>query len=385
MHIKHLNLVNVRNYSSVDISLKPGTNLLIGGNGEGKTTLVESIIYSSLLKSHRVSSFIPMIQKGKTQALVRTLAGFQDRENLIEVELNIDSPNRAKVNRSDLARPREILGYIKTVFFTPEDRELVAGDPSDRRNFLDDLMLQFSPRLLATQSEYDRALKQRNSLLKTSRNLPKDSPGLSTLYAWDESLVKLGSEIIAQRFELVEKIKPLVTQIYKQISGDERQAEIALVTSVLSSGLDVDEEEAVLTTTDRQWISEKFQARLEELRPRELERGITLVGPHRDDLKLMLGEFPAKGYISYGEGWSYAIALKLASAQLLRTESQSGDPILILDDVFSSLDDMRLQGLMNLISDYEQVIITDAIRGNQTLFDSCSIFEIKDGQVTQLQ
>jgi len=385
MHIKHLNLVNVRNYSSVDISLKPGTNLLIGGNGEGKTTLVESIIYSSLLKSHRVSSFIPMIQKGKTQALVRTLAGFQDRENLIEVELNIDSPNRAKVNRSDLARPREILGYIKTVFFTPEDRELVAGDPSDRRNFLDDLMLQFSPRLLATQSEYDRALKQRNSLLKTSRNLPKDSPGLSTLYAWDESLVKLGSEIIAQRFELVEKIKPLVTQIYKQISGDERQAEIALVTSVLSSGLDVDEEEAVLTTTDRQWIAEKFQARLEELRPRELERGITLVGPHRDDLKLMLGEFPAKGYISYGEGWSYAIALKLASAQLLRTESQSGDPILILDDVFSSLDDMRLQGLMNLISDYEQVIITDAIRGNQTLFDSCSIFEIKDGQVTQLQ
>ena len=385
MHIKHLNLVNVRNYSSVDISLKPGTNLLIGGNGEGKTTLVESIIYSSLLKSHRVSSFIPMIQKGKTQALVRALAGFQDRENLIEVELNIDSPNRAKVNRSDLTRPREILGYIKTVFFTPEDRELVAGDPSDRRNFLDDLMLQFSPRLLATQSEYDRALKQRNSLLKTSRNLPKDSPGLSTLYAWDESLVKLGSEIIAQRFELVEKIKPLVTQIYKQISGDERQAEIALVTSVLSSGLDVDEEEAVLTTTDRQWISEKFQARLEELRPRELERGITLVGPHRDDLKLMLGEFPAKGYISYGEGWSYAIALKLASAQLLRTESQSGDPILILDDVFSSLDDMRLQGLMNLISDYEQVIITDAIRGNQTLFDSCSIFEIKDGQVTQLQ
>ncbi len=385
MHIKHLNLVNVRNYSSVDISLKPGTNLLIGGNGEGKTTLVESIIYSSLLKSHRVSSFIPMIQKGKTQALVRALAGFQDRENLIEVELNIDSPNRAKVNRSDLARPREILGYIKTVFFTPEDRELVAGDPSDRRNFLDDLMLQFSPRLLATQSEYDRALKQRNSLLKTSRNLPKDSPGLSTLYAWDESLVKLGSEIIAQRFELVEKIKPLVTQIYKQISGDERQAEIALVTSVLSSGLDVDEEEAVLTTTDRQWIAEKFQARLEELRPRELERGITLVGPHRDDLKLMLGEFPAKGYISYGEGWSYAIALKLASAQLLRTESQSGDPILILDDVFSSLDDMRLQGLMNLISDYEQVIITDAIRGNQTLFDSCSIFEIKDGQVTQLQ
>lgn len=385
MHIKHLNLVNVRNYSSVDISLKPGTNLLIGGNGEGKTTLVESIIYSSLLKSHRVSSFIPMIQKGKTQALVRALAGFQDRENLIEVELNIDSPNRAKVNRSDLTRPREILGYIKTVFFTPEDRELVAGDPSDRRNFLDDLMLQFSPRLLATQSEYDRALKQRNSLLKTSRNLPKDSPGLSTLYAWDESLVKLGSEIIAQRFELVEKIKPLVTQIYKQISGDERQAEIALVTSVLSSGLDVDEEEAVLTTTDRQWIAEKFQARLEELRPRELERGITLVGPHRDDLKLMLGEFPAKGYISYGEGWSYAIALKLASAQLLRTESQSGDPILILDDVFSSLDDMRLQGLMNLISDYEQVIITDAIRGNQTLFDSCSIFEIKDGQVTQLQ
>jgi DNA replication and repair protein RecF len=326
-----------------------------------------------------------MIQKGKTQALVRALAGFQDRENLVEIEINTDGPNRAKVNRSDLARPKEILGYIRTVFFTPEDRELVAGDPSDRRNFLDDLMLQFSPRLLATQSEYDRALKQRNSLLKTSRNLPKDSPGLSTLYAWDESLIKLGSEIIAQRFELVEKIKPLVREIYKQISEDDRPADIAVVTSVLSSGLDVDEDQAVLTTTDREWIADKFRARLEELRPRELERGITLVGPHRDDLKLMLGEFPAKGYISYGEGWSYAIALKLASAQLLRTESQSGDPVLILDDVFSSLDDKRLQGLMNLIADYEQVIITDAIRGNQSLFDQCSIFEIKGGEVTQVQ
>lgn len=385
MHIKHLNLVNVRNYSSVDISLKPGVNLLIGGNGQGKTTLVEAVIYASLLRSHRVAGYLPMIQKGKTQALVRALAGFQDRENLVEIEINTDGPNRAKVNRSDLARPKEILGYIRTVFFTPEDRELVAGDPSDRRNFLDDLMLQFSPRLLATQSEYDRALKQRNSLLKTSRNLPKDSPGLSTLYAWDESLIKLGSEIIAQRFELVEKIKPLVREIYKQISEDDRPADIAVVTSVLSSGLDVDEDQAVLTTTDREWIADKFRARLEELRPRELERGITLVGPHRDDLKLMLGEFPAKGYISYGEGWSYAIALKLASAQLLRTESQSGDPVLILDDVFSSLDDKRLQGLMNLIADYEQVIITDAIRGNQSLFDQCSIFEIKGGEVTQVQ
>ncbi|MBU6144796.1 MAG: DNA replication and repair protein RecF, partial [Acidobacteria bacterium] len=307
-----------------------------------------------------------------------------ERENLVELELNSETKNRAKVNRSDTSSPREILGYINTVSFTPEDSRIIHDDPSDRRAFIDQLLIQFTPRLAAVFGDYERALKQRNSLLKSSRGLPKNSPGLSTLDAWDESLIEHGAEIISQRFELATKLAPYLSAAYKSISEDNREATLTVVSTVLSEGNDVDGEQQAVTTPDRKLIAEKFKERLIELRSKELERGVTLVGPHRDELKLMLGEYPAKGYISYGEAWSFAVSLKLASAELLRAEAQAGDPILILDDVFSSLDDQRLERLLDLVSNYEQVIITDAIRGKQESFQSATRFLIAEGMVTQL-
>jgi len=383
MHIKHLNLVNFRNYDSIDISLQPGINLLTGDNGAGKTSLVEAILYSSTLTAPRYGSYVPMIKYKSDQAIIRALARFGEKENLIEIELNREAKNKAKVNRSDLSRARDAIGYISTVSFTPDDSRIVHDDPSDRREFLDQLLVQFTPRLAGVFSDYERVLKQRNSLLKTSRNLPKDSPGLSTLEAWDDSLVKLGAEIISERLALVKKLNPLLAKCYRQISSDDRVAQVSSLSTVFADGFDADSLTEI-QDIDRNTIEEIFRKKLSELRPRELERGVTLVGPQRDDLKLMLGDYPAKGYISYGEAWSFAISLKLASAELLRAEARAGDPILILDDVFSSLDDNRLERLLDMVSDYEQVIITDAIRGKQSSFDSAARYLISDGKVALL-
>lgn len=381
MHIKHLNLINFRNYDSVDLKLEPGINLITGHNGAGKTSLVEAIVYASTLTAPRHGTYIPMIKMGQSQSIVRALARFAEKENLIEIELNRENKNKSRVNRSELSRPRDVVGYINTVCFTPDDARIVHDDPSDRRDFIDQLLIQFTPRLAGVFSDYERVLKQRNSLLKTSRNLPKDSPGLSTLEAWDESLVKLGSEIIHERIELVRNLNPHLVKCYKTISLDHRVASVSVVSSVIAS--DSDEDLVEVENLSRGEIEDLFRQRLLMLRPKELERGLTLVGPQRDDLKLMLGDFPAKGFISYGEAWSFAISLKLASAILLREQARAGDPILILDDVFSSLDDSRLARLLDMVSDYEQVIITDAIRGAQPVFEIANRIHIDSGKVIE--
>jgi len=383
MQIKHLNLVNFRNYESVDIAFQPGVNLLLGGNGQGKTSIVEAIIYCSSLVGPRYGGYQSMIKLGNEKALVRALARYLDKEFLVELELNHTDKNRAKVNKGDVPTPRSVLGYVKTIHFTPEDSRIVHDDPQDRRDFIDQLIIQLSPRFAAIFSDYERALKQRNSLLKNIRTLSSASM-IETLEAWNQSLIGFGSQIIAKRYDVATKLSPYLEAAYKKISGDQRLATISSVSSIFSSESENSTDYAAVTTADEKIIAELFSRQLAHLQPRELERGYTLVGPHRDELKLMLGEYPAKGFISYGEAWLFAVSLKLASAELLRAESQSGDPVLILDDVFSSLDDDRLQRLMDLISGYEQVIITDAIRGKLPVFENITRFEIFDGKVRQL-
>lgn len=378
MHVKHLNLVNFRNYNSVDIKFAPGINILVGRNGQGKTNLVEAINYLAALSSHRVNGYLPLIKKNSSQALIRLLAGFADRENLIELELNVEESNRARINKSSVSRVRDILGYLQSVIFSPEDLEIVKGDPSNRRDFLDQLLIQFSPRLAAVLSDYDRVLRQRNTLLKTSRNLPKESAGLSTLDAWDEQLVELGSEIILQRIMLVNKLLPHLDAAYKMIAEEKNDPSMVIKTSVLGNNID-DEIEAA--NFDKQAIIESFRNKLASSRPKELERGVSLIGPHRDDLYLTLGELPAKGFISHGETWSFALALKLASANLLRNESVAGDPVLILDDVFAELDSVRRARLIDLIASYEQVIITAAVREDIPAGINATMFSIRDGKV----
>jgi len=341
--------------------LNPGINLLVGRNGQGKTNLAEAIFYAATLNSHRVTGYLPLIRQGESKAIVRVLARFEDRENLIELELNNEGSNRARINKSETQRVRDVLGYVNAIIFSPEDLDIVKRDPANRRAFMDELIVQLIPRMAGVFSDYERVLKQRNTLLRSAKNMTSSPSGLSTLDSWDQSLVKIGSEIISARYELSQRILPHIKSSYSAIADEKNDPTIILKTSILTADVEVDDEGRHLQTGDRSEIEQIFHQRLATLRTKEIERGITLVGPHRDDLVLLLGDLPAKGYISQGESWSYALSLKLASAELIRKEARAGDPILILDDVFAELDSTRRSRLAALVADNEQVIITAAV------------------------
>ncbi|MFM2277518.1 MAG: hypothetical protein RIT12_914 [Actinomycetota bacterium] len=361
MHVKHLTLSNFRNYSTVELPLATGINLLVGKNGQGKTNLAEAIFYAATLGSHRVSGYLPLIKQGESKAIIRLLARFEDRENLLELELNTEGANRARINNYDASRVRDILGYVNAVIFSPEDLDIVKRDPSNRRVFIDELIVQLTPRMAGVYTDYERVLKQRNSLLKSARNLTASASGLSTLESWDQSLIRIGSEIVSARFDITSRLIPFLQEAYSAIADEKNDPSIKMKSSLSSNDVDSDSPDAFLTTGDREEIEKLFQQRLADVRNKELERGITLVGPHRDDLLLLLGTLPAKGYISHGESWSYALALKLASADLIRKDARAGDPVLILDDVFAELDSTRRSRLAALVSHNEQVIITAAV------------------------
>lgn len=379
MHVKHLTLGNFRNYETVELPLKTGVNLLVGKNGQGKTNLAEAIFYAATLSSHRVSGYLPLIRQGQSKAIVRLLARFEDRENLLELELNTEGSNRARINKSETSRIRDVLGYVNAVIFSPEDLDIVKRDPANRRAFIDELIVQLSPRMSGVYSDYERVLKQRNTLLRSAKNMTASSSGLSTLDSWDQSLVKIGSEIIAARFDIAQRIGPHLSDAYAAIADEKNDPSIKLKSSLLASDLDTDSPEGYLQSGDREEIEELFRNRLSQVRPKELERGVTLVGPHRDDLLLLLGTLPAKGYISHGESWSYALALKLASASLIRKDARAGDPVLILDDVFAELDSTRRSRLATLVSHNEQVIITAAVAEDVPSELSATQFKVTAG------
>jgi len=359
MHVKHLTLSNFRNYKTVELPLTEGINLLVGKNGQGKTNLAEAIFYTATLSSHRVSGYVPLIKQGEAKAIIRLLARFEDRENLIELELNSEGSNRARINKSETPRVRDILGYVNAVIFSPEDLDIVKRDPANRRAFIDELIIQLTPRMAGVYSDYERVLKQRNTLLRSAKNMASSSSGLSTLDSWDESLIRIGSEIVAARYDIASRLEPELAEAYAAIADEKNDPSIKTKSSLVAK--DLDSADGFLTTGDRQEIEQLFKASLAEVRPKELERGVSLIGPHRDDLLLLLGTLPAKGYISHGESWSYALALKLASASLIRKDARAGDPVLILDDVFAELDSTRRSRLASLVSHNEQVIITAAV------------------------
>lgn len=385
MFVKQLALTNFRNYEAASVDFQPGVNLIIGPNGQGKTNLVEAIRYLSTLNSHRVTGYQALIRKDQPSALVRSLIAHGDREVLIELELNRTEQNRARVNRASSARVRDILGYLNSVTFAPEDLDIVKRDPSNRRDFIDELIVQFWPRFAGIYSDFERALKQRNNLLKSARATGTRGSALSTLDAWDESLVNYGAEIIAARVDLVNRIRPELLLAYQAIAGAGQDTQIFVKSSILQDTADDPDEpmpEEYLELTDRAAISTVFMDRLRQIRPKELERGITLIGPQRDDLALFLGDLPVKGFASHGESWSYALALRLASANLLRAESRLGDPIIILDDVFAELDTGRRNRLSELIQPSEQVLITAAVADDVPSELSARKFHVKQGVIT---
>jgi DNA replication and repair protein RecF len=385
MFVKRVRLTNFRNYKNAEVELSPGVNLLHGSNGQGKTNLVEAVNFFASLSSHRVAGTTPLIKQGEQTAIISVELAHEDRELLLEFELNADSPNRARLNKSPVAKSKDILGYLNSVIFAPEDLDIVKRDPTNRRAFIDQLIVQFTPRMLGVYSDYERVLKQRNTLLKSARATGTKGDALSTLSAWDESLVKLGSEIISARVIIAEKLSPGLITNYQAIAKSNNEPRMFIKSSILgTTAADPDESDDAeyLETPDREQIEQLFREKLERLRPKELERGITLVGPHRDDLVLILGSLPAKGYASHGESWSYALALRLASLEILKAESRLGDPILILDDVFAELDADRRTKLAQLVQGNEQVIITAAVIEDVPETLVAKRFSVVSGEIT---
>jgi DNA replication and repair protein RecF len=385
MFVKRVRLTNFRNYKTAEVELSAGVNLLHGSNGQGKTNLVEAVNFFASLSSHRVAGTTPLIKQGEQAAIISVELAHQDRELLLEFELNADAPNRARLNKSPVAKSKDILGYLNSVIFAPEDLDIVKRDPTNRRAFIDQLIIQFTPRMLGVYSDYERVLKQRNTLLKSARATGTKGDALSTLSAWDESLVKLGSEIIAARLSIAEKLSPGLISNYQAIAKSNNEPRMFIKSSILGSAFaDAEDTETneYLETGDKEQIAKLFAEKLASVRPKELERGITLVGPHRDDLALILGSLPAKGYASHGESWSYALALRLASLEILKAESRLGDPILILDDVFAELDADRRTKLAQLVQGNEQVIITAAVIEDVPETLVAKRFSVVSGEIT---
>ncbi|CAM5436972.1 DNA replication/repair protein RecF [Leifsonia shinshuensis] len=361
MRVTHLSLTDFRNYRTADVPFAAGANLFVGRNGQGKTNLVESLGYLSTLGSHRVSSDQAMIRKDAESAIVRARIEHDGRELLVEVQLNRSSPNRAQVNRGAI-KPRELPRYFSSVLFAPEDLALVRGEPGIRRRFLDQLLIQRNPRFSAVIADYERVLKQRNTLLKSARASRVKADQLGTLDIWDERLVALGSELLDARLDLVARLSDPLVAAYRSVAGDDHHPRLLPQLTIRGAHVDdEDDEDDTAVTTSAGDTAEVFRGALAAVRPKELERGLTLVGPHRDDVLFELNGLPAKGYASHGESWSFALALKLASAELLRRESSTGDPVLILDDVFAELDQARRRMLATAVAGYEQVLITAAV------------------------
>ena len=362
MLITNLNLANYRSYSTLDLTLDPGVSIFVGKNGEGKTNIAEAVLYLTFLSSHRATGNTPLIKLGNQSAYIRAKVKYPERESLVELEINIDRANRAKVNQNQVRGQKEIFGIVQAIYFSPEDLDIVRGDPSERRRFIDQLLTLRSPRIAGVISDYERAVKQRNSLLKTRASSDALNP-------WDKQVAELGGEIITLRMLALNELKPIFNQVYKDIS-DTKPAEIIYKSSIDNPSLSQGEN------------SEKIMERLVNNRGAELDRGLTLTGPHRDDLLLILGDHAVKGYASHGESWSIALSLKLATYNLLKSDGLS--PILILDDVFSELDEERRERLAEIAKSAEQTIITVAVENDLPKSITGSKYLVRAGMVSKL-
>ncbi|MFB7542762.1 DNA replication/repair protein RecF [Streptomyces zaomyceticus] len=373
MHVTHLSLADFRSYARVEVPLDPGVTAFVGANGQGKTNLVEAVGYLATLSSHRVASDAPLVRMGAERAVIRAAVTQGERSQLIELELNPGRANRARINRSSQVRPRDVLGIVRTVLFAPEDLALVKGDPGERRRFLDELITARTPRMAGVRSDYERVLKQRNTLLKSAamaRRHGGRGMDLSTLDVWDQHLARAGAELLAQRLDLISVLQPLADKAYEQLAPGGGPILLEYRPSAPGTG------------RTREELYAQLIAALAEVRKQEIERGVTLVGPHRDELLLKLGDLPAKGYASHGESWSYALALRLASYDLLRSEGN--EPVLVLDDVFAELDARRRERLAELVAGGEQVLVTAAVDDDVPGVLAGTRYEVAGGTVERV-
>lgn len=378
MYVSRLVLHDFRSYAAADLVLTAGSTAIVGRNGQGKTNLVEAIDYLSRMSSHRVATDAPLVRAGRDQAVIRADVVREGRTATLEVEITPGKANRARVNRSPLARSRDLIGLVRTVIFAPDDLILAKGDPGDRRRFLDDLLVLRLPRLAGVRADYDRVIKQRNSLLKTigaARRGGAADAALATLEVWDRQLADIGGELVAERVGLVEDLQPHVRQAYAAVAG---AAGRGVVDMSYRCGVELP------PRPHPGEVAEALLAAVTARRREEIDRGVSLVGPHRDDLALTLSDgeltLPVKGYASHGEAWSVVVALRVGSYRLLRADGD--DPILILDDVFAELDTARRDRLADLVADAEQVLVTAAVDADVPAAIAGSRCRVADGQVS---
>ncbi|MFK5634292.1 DNA replication/repair protein RecF [Ornithinimicrobium sp. LYQ103] len=402
MHLRELSVTDFRSYPAATVALEPGVTVLLGRNGQGKTNLVEAAGYVATLGSHRVAQDAPLVRAGAGSAVVRATVVHDGHESLVELEIVPGRANKARVNRSPVARQRDVLGTLRTVLFAPEDLALVKGDPAERRRLLDDLLVARQPRWAGVRADYDRAVKQRNALLRSAAHLwrapragarrsggPNLAPGqsldearvgaLDTLRVFDGQLAQIGGALLYARLRLLRDLGPYLQEAYRTISDSETVAGASYRSSLpepvaarVADGEVPDQDDLVQALLDA----------VEQVRAAEQERGVTLVGPHRDDVLLSLGDLPAKGYASHGESWSLALSLRLAGFHLLRHDLGT-DPVLVLDDVFAELDSGRRRRLSELVADCEQVLITAAVPEDvpADLLGTARVLEVTLGSV----
>ena len=349
MYVRHLGLRDYRSWAQADIDLETGRTVFVGLNGYGKTNLLEALWYSSTLGSHRVASDAPLVREGAARAVVSTIVVNEGRELAIDLEITAGKANKARLNRSPVRSAREILGVLRAVLFAPEDLALVRGEPGERRRYLDDLAAVRRPILAGVRSDYERVVRQRTALLKTAGGRSRNDPGLlDTLDVWDGHLAQHGARLLAARLDLVSELQPEVEKAYQLLAPGPRAADIAY-----RSGVELEPD------ADAEYLEAALLAALSRRRGDEIDRGVCLVGPHRDDLELRLGNQTAKGFASHGESWSMALALRLAAYELLRGDGT--DPVLLLDDVFAELDASRRRALAAVAESAEQVLVTAAV------------------------
>lgn len=380
MFVTALELTNFRNYPEANIALTSGVNVFVGSNGQGKTNLVEAVEYLSTASSHRVASVVPLIRAGEDSALVRARvqAGVDDeRELLLELEIAKGRQHQARLNRGPLPRARDLVGMLRTVVFSPMDLAIVRGDPSDRRRWIDSLIVTRWPRMAGVKQDFDKVLKQRNALLKGMAG-KRFEAGVGddaiTLQIWDEQLARIGAELLHARLDTLADVRPFAQGAYAAIAPVNNEIEAHYKSAVDLAG--ASEADDVQSELQRRILDA-----LEKVRDEELRRGVTLVGPQRDDIELFIGALPAKGYASHGESWSLALALRLGGFELVRDDGT--EPVLVLDDVFAELDSSRRTRLADAIGHAEQVLITAAVGSDVPEFPSERRFRVEAGSVAE--
>ena len=404
MYVSDLSLDDFRSYRNLILSLEPGPSAFVGSNGQGKTNLVEAIVYLATLSSHRIGADTALVRRaapGQNQppgAVIRARTIHGDRPSVLEIEIIAGKANRARLNRGG-CRPRDLLGVLRAVVFAPEDLSLVRNEPGVRRGFLDELMVTLRPGLAGVRNEHDKILAQRASLLKSARAARSSTASmLSTLEVWDGQLAVAAAKLIAARVDVVRRLRPWVVSAYEAVSGASGQqphAQIAYRSSLLmhegAPEPDPHDEAAWLAgeeaLLDESAVAERLKSAMGELHAREIDRGANLIGAHRDDLSLFLSGLPARGFASHGEQWSLALALRLASYDMLRTDVDAyggdGEPILILDDVFASLDEQRRRALAQLVAGAQQVLLTAAVDDDIPAELAGVRYRVADGEVSR--